>query len=84
MDEGGQSRVGPEHVLLSDVDSMEDRLQVALQGEPQHGALQLGGRPLTPGQAFTLQDLKRFKVRSDILLPSSVYFLLRVPPDLKV
>ncbi|KAG7497769.1 FRAS1-related extracellular matrix 1 isoform X1 [Solea senegalensis] len=62
VDEGGESRLGPEHLLLSDVDSMEEALQVALQREPQHGVLQLGGLPLKPGQAFTVQDLKSFKV----------------------
>lgn len=66
VDEGGECWLGPEHLLLSDVDSMEEVLQVELQREPQHGALQLGGLLLKPGQAFTVQDLKSFKVRSDI------------------
>ncbi|XP_018549331.2 LOW QUALITY PROTEIN: FRAS1-related extracellular matrix protein 1a [Lates calcarifer] len=63
VDEGGECWLGPEHLLLSDVDSMEEVLQVELQREPQHGALQLGGLLLKPGQAFTVQDLKSFKVR---------------------
>ncbi|XP_022603580.1 FRAS1-related extracellular matrix protein 1 [Seriola dumerili] len=62
VDEGGECRLGPEHLLLSDVDSMEDVLQVELQREPQHGTLQLGGLLLKPGQAFTMQDLKSLKV----------------------
>lgn len=68
VDEGGESWLGPEHLLLSDVDSMEEALQVELQREPQHGALQLGGLQLKPGRSFTVQDLKSLKVRSDILL----------------
>ncbi|XP_039996233.1 FRAS1-related extracellular matrix protein 1a isoform X2 [Xiphias gladius] len=62
VDEGGERWLGPEHLLLSDVDSLERALQVELQRQPQHGALQLGGRVLKPGQAFTVQDLKSFKV----------------------
>ncbi|XP_051284973.1 FRAS1-related extracellular matrix protein 1a isoform X2 [Dicentrarchus labrax] len=63
VDEGGECWIGPEHLLLSDVDSMEKALQMELQKEPQHGALQLGSRPLKPGHAFTAQDLKSLKVR---------------------
>lgn len=55
-------------MLLSDVDSREEALQVQLQRKPQHGALQLGGLPLKPGHAFNVQDLKSLKVRSDIPL----------------
>ncbi|XP_045921786.1 FRAS1-related extracellular matrix protein 1a [Micropterus dolomieu] len=63
VDEGGESWLGPEHLQLSDVDSMEEVLLVELQREPQHGALQLGGLPLKAGHAFTVQDLKSLKVR---------------------
>uniref|UniRef100_A0A665UUV3 Fras1 related extracellular matrix 1a n=1 Tax=Echeneis naucrates TaxID=173247 RepID=A0A665UUV3_ECHNA len=62
VDEGSEARIGPEHLLLLDVDSLENVLQVELQGGPQHGALQLNGTLLTPGQAFTVRDLKSFKV----------------------
>lgn len=67
VDEGGECWLGPEHLLLSDVDSMEQVIQVELQRDPRHGALQLGGLPLKPGQVFTMQDLKSLKVRSDNL-----------------
>lgn len=79
MDEGGECWLSTEHLLLTDVDSMEEAMQVELQMEPQHGALQLAGLLLKPGQAFTVQDLKSFKVRSDIL----VYSFLHVKYDLK-
>uniref|UniRef100_A0A3P9HTD0 FRAS1-related extracellular matrix protein 1 n=1 Tax=Oryzias latipes TaxID=8090 RepID=A0A3P9HTD0_ORYLA len=62
VDEGGRRRLGPEHLLLSDVDSAEERLQVQLQGEPGHGVLQLNNRPLMSNQTFTLQELKSFQV----------------------
>ncbi|XP_062240330.1 FRAS1-related extracellular matrix protein 1a [Platichthys flesus] len=62
VDEGGECWLGPEHLLLSDIDSMEEALRVALQKEPQHGAMQIGGLLLQPGQAFTVQDVKSFKV----------------------
>lgn len=68
VDEGGESSLGPEHLLLSDVDSMEENLRVELQREPQHGALQRGGRPVKAGQTFTVQDLRNLKVRSEIPL----------------
>lgn len=80
VDEGGECWLGPEHLLLSDVDSMEKALQVELRREPQHGALQLGGLPLNPGHAFTVQDLKRLKVRSDTLRR----FLLHVMWDMRL
>ncbi|XP_030579126.1 FRAS1-related extracellular matrix protein 1a isoform X2 [Archocentrus centrarchus] len=63
VDEGGECWLGPEHLLLSDVDSLEGALQVELQREPQHGTLDLGGLLIKPGQSFTLQDLKSHKVR---------------------
>lgn len=75
VEEGGECWLGPEHLLLSDMDSMEEALQVELQREPQHGTLQLGGLPLKPSQAFSAQDLKSLKVRSDILLHSSQHAL---------
>ncbi|XP_056156549.1 FRAS1-related extracellular matrix protein 1a isoform X2 [Lampris incognitus] len=63
VDEGGECRLGSEHLLLSDVDSVEELLKVELRREPQHGTLQLAGFPFTPGRAFTVQDLKSLKVR---------------------
>nr|XP_046236498.1 FRAS1-related extracellular matrix protein 1a isoform X2 [Scatophagus argus] len=63
VDEGGECLVSPENLLLSDVDSMEEVLQVQLQKEPQHGALQLGTLLLKQGHVFTVQDLKSLKVR---------------------
>ncbi|XP_055369067.1 FRAS1-related extracellular matrix protein 1a isoform X2 [Betta splendens] len=63
VEEGGECRLGPEHLLLLDTDSMEEALKVELERGPRHGALQLGGVPLEPGQAFTVQDLKGLKVR---------------------
>nr|XP_040037680.1 FRAS1-related extracellular matrix protein 1a isoform X7 [Gasterosteus aculeatus aculeatus] len=63
VDEGGHCWLGPEHLLVSDVDSVESKLQVALQRKPQHGALQFGDLPLKPGQAFAVKDLKSLKVR---------------------
>ena len=75
VDEGGECWLSPEYLLLSDVDSMEQALQVELQREPQHGALQLGSSLLKPGQAFTVHDLKSLKVRSDILVNSFPYVM---------
>uniref|UniRef100_A0A3Q2V9Z3 Fras1 related extracellular matrix 1a n=1 Tax=Haplochromis burtoni TaxID=8153 RepID=A0A3Q2V9Z3_HAPBU len=63
VDEGGECRLGPEHLLLSDEDSSEEALRVELQREPQHGALHLSGLLMKPGQSFTLQDLQSHNVR---------------------
>lgn len=68
VDEGGEGWLSPEHLLLSDMDSLEEALQVELWRNPQHGTLQLGGLLLKPGQTFTVQDLKSLKVRSEIVL----------------
>lgn len=68
VEEGGETQLGPQNLLLSDVDSMEEALQVRLQREPQHGSLHLGHLQLQPGHAFTVQDLKILKVRSEICL----------------
>ncbi|XP_061620275.1 FRAS1-related extracellular matrix protein 1a [Phyllopteryx taeniolatus] len=57
VDEGGECWLGPEHLLLSDADSVEEALHLELLREPQHGALQLNNFPLKPGQTFTLRDL---------------------------
>lgn len=84
VDEGGECWIGPEHLLLSDMDSMEEDLQVELQKEPQNGALQLGGRPLKPGHAFTVQDLKSLKVRSDILFRKVLNFYVGFIPKTKI
>ncbi|KAK2852025.1 hypothetical protein Q5P01_008301 [Channa striata] len=63
VDEGGHFLLTPEHLLLSDIDSMEEVLQVRLHRQPQHGALQLGGLPLKTGHTFTVQDLRSLNVR---------------------
>ncbi|XP_061665126.1 FRAS1-related extracellular matrix protein 1a [Syngnathoides biaculeatus] len=63
VDEGGECRLGPEHLLLSDVDSVEEALHLELLREPQHGALQLNNFPLKPGQTFSLHDLTSHIVR---------------------
>ncbi|XP_038124382.1 FRAS1-related extracellular matrix protein 1a isoform X2 [Cyprinodon tularosa] len=63
VDEGGESLLGPEHLQVSDVDSLPEALRVELQRGPEHGVLHVGGHPLTPGQNFTLQDLISRRVR---------------------
>lgn len=64
MDEGGECWVSADHLQLTDVDSLEDSLQVALKRSPQHGDVYLDGSPLNPGQSFTVRDLKSLKIRS--------------------
>lgn len=66
VDEGGECWVSADHLHLTDVDSLEDSLHVALKRKPQHGDLYVDGVPLTQGQTFTARDLKSLKVRSDL------------------
>ncbi|KAJ0055746.1 hypothetical protein NL108_011334, partial [Boleophthalmus pectinirostris] len=63
VDEGGESWLSPEHLLLSDIDSKIESLTLKLQKDPQHGSLQLSGAPLRPGQSFSVQDLKNTNIR---------------------
>ncbi|XP_067257479.1 FRAS1-related extracellular matrix protein 1a isoform X2 [Chanodichthys erythropterus] len=63
VDEGGESWVSEEHMRLTDQDSLEDSLHVKLMTEPQHGSIYLDGTPMSPGQTFTVRDLKNLKVR---------------------
>ncbi|XP_067274903.1 FRAS1-related extracellular matrix protein 1a isoform X2 [Pseudorasbora parva] len=63
VDEGGETLVSEEHVRLMDQDSIEDSLHVELKMEPQHGNIYLDGTAMSPGQTFTVRDLKSLKVR---------------------
>ncbi|CAL8241709.1 unnamed protein product [Merluccius merluccius] len=63
VDEGGVCRLGLEHLLLVDVDSSPDDLSLVVRRGPRHGTLHLGGSPLAPGHALTLQDLRSQDVR---------------------
>lgn len=67
VDEGGESWLSVEHIRLKDQDSLEDSLHVKLKAEPQHGSIYLDGTPMSPGQTFTVRDLKNLKVRSDVV-----------------
>ncbi|XP_051505500.1 FRAS1-related extracellular matrix protein 1-like isoform X1 [Myxocyprinus asiaticus] len=61
--EGAEGRVSEDHIRLTDQDSLEDSLCVQLNRGPQHGNIYLDGTPMSPGQAFTVRDLKSLKVR---------------------
>uniref|UniRef100_A0A8C5DE64 FRAS1-related extracellular matrix protein 1-like n=1 Tax=Gouania willdenowi TaxID=441366 RepID=A0A8C5DE64_GOUWI len=63
VDEGGATWIDWDHLLLSDVDSVEHALRVELRGEPRHGAVWLGGLTLKVGQTFTVQDLRVPNIR---------------------
>lgn len=76
VDEGGESWVSEEHMRLTDQDSLEDSLHVKLKTEPQHGSIYLDGTPMSPGQTFTVRDLKNLKVRSDVVHHSLFGFIV--------
>ncbi|KAI2662157.1 FRAS1-related extracellular matrix protein 1 [Labeo rohita] len=63
VDEGGESCVSEDHMRLSDKDSLQDSLHVELKTGPQHGSIYLDGTPMSPGQTFTVRELKSLKVR---------------------
>ncbi|XP_058637530.1 FRAS1-related extracellular matrix protein 1a [Onychostoma macrolepis] len=63
VDEGGESWVSEDHMRLSDQDSLQDSLHVELKTGPQHGSIYLDGTAMSPGQIFTVRDLKSLKVR---------------------
>lgn len=67
MDEGGESCLSLENMLITDLDSTEEVIQVQLHREPNHGALWLGDLQLKPGHVLTLQDLRSLKVRCVVL-----------------
>ncbi len=71
VDEGGESWVSEDHMHLSDPDSLQDSLHMELKTGPQHGSVYLDGTALSPGQTFTVRDLKSLKVRSDVVPHSS-------------
>lgn len=70
VDEGGESALSSQNLLLSDVDSREEALQVQLEAGPRHGALNIGPVPLERGRFFTVKDLKSLQMRSDAASPS--------------
>lgn len=63
VDEGGETGLSLDNMLISDLDSPEELLQVQLRGEPHHGALWMDDLQLKSGHVLTLRDLSSGKVR---------------------
>nr|XP_051701478.1 FRAS1-related extracellular matrix protein 1 isoform X2 [Oryctolagus cuniculus] len=61
--EGGQHVISTEHILVSDVDTVQDNIYFSLQRQPLHGGVELDGFPLNPGDTFSWGDLCTLKVR---------------------
>lgn len=70
VDEGGASPLSSQNLLLSDLDSREEALQVQLREGPRHGALSVGPVPLERGRSFTVKDLKSLQIRSGASSPA--------------
>ncbi|KAM6973309.1 FRAS1-related extracellular matrix protein 1-like [Aplochiton taeniatus] len=49
VEEGSGCRIGPEHLVLTDLDSMEEALRLELRRKPKHGLVQREGLPLKAG-----------------------------------
>ncbi|XP_051843280.1 FRAS1-related extracellular matrix protein 1 [Antechinus flavipes] len=63
VDEGGQSIITTEHILISDMDTKQDKLRLSLKRLPLHGRLELDGFSLNQADEFSWQDLQALKVR---------------------
>ncbi|KAK2495096.1 hypothetical protein MC885_000941 [Smutsia gigantea] len=61
--EGGQCVITTEHILVSDVDTELDNIDLSVQRLPQHGWVELNGFPLNAGGTFSWGDLHALKVR---------------------
>uniref|UniRef100_A0A3Q1GPG1 Fras1 related extracellular matrix 1b n=1 Tax=Acanthochromis polyacanthus TaxID=80966 RepID=A0A3Q1GPG1_9TELE len=63
VEEGGGAFVTEENLLVQDRDSPEAALRVELQRPAGRGRLELQGRTLLPGEAFSLLDLRTLRLR---------------------
>ncbi|XP_036593361.1 FRAS1-related extracellular matrix protein 1 [Trichosurus vulpecula] len=63
VDEGGLCIITTEHILISDVDTKQDKLRLSLKRLPLHGMVELDGFPLSHGEEFSWGDLHALKVR---------------------
>ncbi|XP_036034922.1 FRAS1-related extracellular matrix protein 1 isoform X1 [Onychomys torridus] len=61
--EGGQCTISPESILVSDVDTLLDSINLSLQEMPLHGRVEVDGFPLNPRGTFSWRDLHTLKVR---------------------
>ncbi|XP_027719030.1 FRAS1-related extracellular matrix protein 1 isoform X4 [Vombatus ursinus] len=63
VDEGGLCVITTEHILISDMDTKQDKLRLSLKRLPLHGMVELDGFPLSRGDEFSWGDLHALKVR---------------------
>lgn len=63
VEEGGLSPVTEGHILISDVDTKQERLLLLLQRQPQHGVVELDGIPMNEGDRLSCGDLRTLAVR---------------------
>ncbi|XP_073084588.1 FRAS1-related extracellular matrix protein 1 isoform X3 [Manis javanica] len=61
--EGGQCIISTKHILVSDVDTELDNINLSVQRLPQHGRVELNGFPLNAGCTFSWGELHALKVR---------------------
>ncbi|XP_056661330.1 FRAS1-related extracellular matrix protein 1 isoform X2 [Monodelphis domestica] len=63
VEEGGLCIITTEHILISDMDTIQDKIRLSLQRMPLHGMVELNGFPLSQGDKFSWGDLHALKVR---------------------
>lgn len=68
MAEGDQCVISTENILVSDVDTKLDNINLSLQRLPQCGMVELDGFPLNPGDTFSWRELHALKVRLEHFL----------------
>ncbi|KAG9482905.1 hypothetical protein GDO78_009060 [Eleutherodactylus coqui] len=62
-EEGASCLITGESLVISDEDTKSESLRIILKSGPRHGNVELRGVPITEGSAFSLEELRTFKVR---------------------
>ncbi|XP_070598646.1 FRAS1-related extracellular matrix protein 1 isoform X1 [Erythrolamprus reginae] len=63
VEEGGQSTITKDNILISDVDTKLENIQIHILKLPLHGRVELDETPMNPRDWLTCEDLQRSKVR---------------------
>ncbi|NXA13983.1 FREM1 protein, partial [Sapayoa aenigma] len=63
VEEGGLAPITEEHILISDMDTKQEHLLLLLRKQPQHGIVELDGKPMSEGDRLSHGDLRTLAVR---------------------
>ncbi|XP_053549608.1 FRAS1-related extracellular matrix protein 1-like [Bombina bombina] len=62
-EEGASCFITGENIIITDVDTKNEKLKVQLKKRPQHGSIEIHGTMMAEGDTFSLEELNTFKVR---------------------